>query len=324
MKYIILLLLFVCFAVVSSVFWFEQQWFTQYTETSQGISFSCTQQCFILLWNKWSNDSVTVKWIQGQGQMIVWALGQNWQLIPLGQQNIVKDQSDYVLIINSSQGDIPTDAQLWVVFVGSISAVDMQISLWSLSFWDKIIEWWRGFWLNEWQTFYGINLRYGHKIWSTSVVIIWYRVVVLTLIVFLFLWRFRFKNILYVSLVVYLLIAVRNQIDYSVTTKQWLQTYVFASSWSKVYGNLWDYYEFIDRARWVMRIEDKMVKRCRVYLECTQERPFCAHMNTVFMKPCEPTNDITQSDYQIYYKKSPDKIFWVKLLEFNNSFVYKK
>ncbi len=143
MKYLIYSLVIITLIIPFGVFSYQQQWFTTYSESSQWLSFQCTQQCFILLWDKGSYDSVKIEWLKGQWQLVIGAVGQNGQLVPLWQQNIIQNQLDYILIINSSQGEIPSDVQLWIVFVGSISADNAQVSLWSLSFWDKVVQWFR-------------------------------------------------------------------------------------------------------------------------------------------------------------------------------------
>lgn len=130
------------------------------------------------------------------------------------------------------------------------------------------------------------------------------------------------KNALYLGVSLFLIIAIRNQIDYSNTTLDNLKSYTFAEEWKKTYGNLGDFYEFITQSREAIGIK-KGNKECRVYYQCAQERPFCVHMWLVFMKPCEKTEDPSQSDYQIYYKKTPTQVLGTKILEFNNSFVYK-
>jgi hypothetical protein len=57
------------------------------------------------------------------------------------------------------------------------------------------------------------------------------------------------KNTLYLGVSLFLIIAIRNQIDYSNTTLDNLKSYTFAEEWKKTYGNLGDFYEFITQSR---------------------------------------------------------------------------
>lgn len=135
--------------------------------------------------------------------------------------------------------------------------------------------------------------------------------------------KLNMKNALYLAVSIFLIIAIRNQIDYTSTTVSNIKSYTLAEEGKKSYGNLGDFYEFVTQSREVMGIEKEENQSCKAYYSCAQERPFCSHMWLVFMKPCEKTDDPTQSDYQIYYKKAPTQVLGTKILEFNNSFVYK-
>lgn len=319
MKYIFSLIWIVWIVFLSHAFWYEQQWFSQYEERLQGISFSCTQQCFILLWNKWDSDSITIQWIEGQWQIVAVVLDQNGQLIPLSQQNL--SWEEYVLSLSSPQ-KIPSQAQIWILFIGTINAVDAKIILWSLSFWWELSQWWKLFWINEWQTFYGINLRYGQKVWSWSIVEVSYFLCIIVGIILLFSWRRKKRNILYIVVVLYLLIAIRNQIDHTKVTIDGLNSYSWDESWSKTYGNLWDFYEFVEGVRNTIWLDEWWSKQCNIYYECSQPWPYCAHMESVFMKPCDKVETIEQSDYQIYYKTSPATRLGNQIFELEGSSLY--
>ncbi len=329
MRYLIYLLLLIAVISPLGVFAYQQQWFASYSESSQWISFQCIQQCFILFWEKGGNDSVTIKWIKGQWQVVVWTLGQNGQLVPLGQQNVVAGQSDYTLIINSSQGTIPSDAQLWIVFVGSISAISAQVSLWSLSFWDKVVQWWRWFWTNEGLMPYSINLRYGIKIMGISVVKIWYIVFIVILLWILFTWahkKQKSKAIFYYGVCIVLFLWIRNLFNWINWTTTWLENYTFASSVDqKSFFDLWDYITFVDKMREALDLDDQFGWNDCTIMSQWQSRPFVAHLDNVYIKPCNPVTDRSKADYLIYYHQaiSQEDLSKPKLLEFNGSFVLK-
>lgn len=303
---------------------YQQQGFDSYSETTNNtISFICNGQCLIFLGEKWTNDSLFVDNITGQGQIIVGALWQNNQLVPITQEPITNNKSFYQLPIENPQiGEIPPQAQIVLVFVGDIQATESHTTLQKLTFWEKVIKNRSYFRKNEGQTFYWINLRYGQKIWNTSIIVIWYRLFLFGAILLLFKNKLSLQNLFYLSVILILLVGIRNQIDYSKTTRDNLQSYTFAQAEEKNYSNLWDYYEFISKVRNTIWLDQDWQKQCMIYLHCAQERPYCAHLETVFIQPCTVTKDITKSNYQLYYKQWPDTIFWEKILEFNGSFLY--
>jgi hypothetical protein len=302
-------------------FAYTQQGFVSYSEANGNINFSCATQCAIQLGTKGSNDMITINNLSWDGIAIVGIMGQNNQLIPVTQQPI---NSSIKLMVSQFQWqDIPDSSQLTLIFQGSVQANASALSLTQSNFIDSIGGAWKTFWANEGQTFYGINLRYGHKLNSSSVVIVSYRIFILWLIYLYFKKKFNLKNALYLGLGLFLILAIRNQIDYSKVTIDNLKSYTFASEGNKHYGNLWDYYEFITNAREKIWIKDWEQKDCKVFYSCWQDRPFCIHMRTVFMKPCSKTDSMQESDYQLYYKKQAASPIGTKILEFKWSTVYK-
>lgn len=314
--------------VPASVAAYQQQWFTSYTETAQGIWFSCTQQCVIVLWTRDANDHISIKWIQGQWQIVLWALWQDGKLIPLSQQVITPNQSDYLLMISSSQINVPAQAQLWVVFVGNVSASAAQVSLWNMSIWQKIGQIWKWFWTNEWLMPYTINLRYGIKFMSTSIVKVWYIIFILIVCYILFSWAYskhKAKAIFYYGICMVLLLWIRNLANWVDRTVTGLDQYTFADSDQKVFFDLWDYIVFVDKMRDALALDDQFGGNDCTIMSQGQSRPFVAHLDNVYIKPCNPTTDKSKADYLIYYHQAiPQEDAWkTKLLEFNGSFVLK-
>jgi hypothetical protein len=303
----------------ASLLAYQNQGFESWSEQG-GINFSCKTQCLIDLGMKGTNNLFQISGVEWNGTIIVGNIS-NGQLIPIASSPVKNGRAK--LFVDSYGGqDLPEQLPLVMIIDGNMTATNGSISSMKANGIDKIKIGWNSFWTNEGQTFYGINLRYGAKRGDTSVVVIWYWIFFLGLIVLYFRNKLNMKNTLYLGVSLFLIIAIRNQIDYSNTTLDNLKSYTFAEEWKKTYGNLGDFYEFITQSREAIGIK-KGNKECRVYYQCAQERPFCVHMWLVFMKPCEKTEDPSQSDYQIYYKKTPTQVLGTKILEFNNSFVYK-
>lgn len=306
--------------LASTTYAYTQQGFQSYQELNGGIDFTCTNQCVIQLGAKGDNDIISINNLSGNGTVAVAVAGQNGQLIPISQQAV--SSSVKLMASKYNWKPVPNTAPINLIFQGNISGKGSIVSLAPSNFVDNIGMAWKTFWTNEGQTFYGINIRYGHKLNGTWVVVAAFRVFILGIVYLYFKKRLRFQNVLYLALSLFLVIAIRNQLDYSKTTINNLKTYTFASEWSKSYGNLGDFYEFISKSRDVMRIET-LNTSCKIYYSCLQDRPFCAHMQWVFLKPCEKTDTASDSDYQIYYKKPGPNPLGTKLLDFNGSSVYK-
>ncbi|MFA7284750.1 MAG: hypothetical protein WC004_02925 [Candidatus Absconditabacterales bacterium] len=297
---------------------YQTKGFDSYVETAGTIQFSCSSQCTIALGEKGDNSIVKISGLSGNGTVIAGAMTD--QLYTLGSQPV----APYMAFSVDSFNNQPIPAQVPIVLViqGSISTTNGSILFTQANFVDKLSQGWKEFWSDEGQTFYGINLRYGQKINGTSVVTIGYRLFIIALAWLYFKNKLNIKMAIVAAIAIYLVIALRNQVDYSNVTINNIKSYTLAESGSKVYGNLGDYYEFINRVRAAMKLDDGKQKVCKTYTECLQERPFCVHMNAVFMKPCEYTATANQSDYQIYYKKTPAAPFGKKILEFNGSSLY--
>lgn len=312
--------LFLMFSVFLGV-WsgYESQGFVSYSEQNGQINFSCAGQCMINLGAKTKSNFYKISGLKGEGQVVLGVVSQQ-QLIPLASSQVSENLSRYV---DSYGGQpIPDGVQMVLVVQWNVSATQARLTITQANFIDRIGVWRKEFRASEGQTFYGINLRYGAKFLGTSVVVIGYRIFAIVLVVLLIMGKRNMRNVIGVAVALFLLIAIRNQIDYTKTTVDNLNSYTFAASGQKSYGNLGDYYEFLDKARKQIWIDEDRQKSCKVFLECTQPRPFCAHMGAVFTKPCEEVKDINQSDYQIYYKKTPTQNSGSKLLEFNGSFLY--
>lgn len=77
----ILLWLF-CLVHIWTAYGFEQQWFTNYSESDNSISATCKQQCVAVGPLLVGNDFVKVEWeVQWQWNIIVWFMIQN-QIFP--------------------------------------------------------------------------------------------------------------------------------------------------------------------------------------------------------------------------------------------------
>lgn len=311
-------------AVTGFGFAYQQQGFLSYEEKEGQINFQCKAQCVINLGAKWSNNLISLNHLKGNGTIIAGVMN-GTQFVPISQQTIQEGQTHTKLSLISPQlaGPGLENIQINLVINGDISWNGSTLSFVSANFIDKIGMGWKEYRAKEGQTFYGINLRYGQKILGTSVVVYWYWICVLGLIYLYFKKRLSFAKFLSLAFLIYLCIAIRNQIDYTQATSAVINSYTQAPEWSKTYGNLGDFYEYVAKARKEIKLDDGTTKTCKAYYECAQERPFCVHMWTVFIKPCEKTDSASTSDYQLYYKKTPTNPVGTKIVDFNWSFVYK-
>lgn len=303
-------------------FAYQNQWFDSYTENGNSITFSCSNQCVLILGEKSKNDMIKISGLKGDGDAVAGVMGTN-QFYPITNKKASENPS---FIVNSLNGQaIPSNAPVALVFQGKVSATNASILFTQSNIVDKIGQIRSDFRANEPMTFYSINLRYGVKLLGTPIVVIWYWVFFLGLIILYVKKRFNVKNTLYLALSIFMIIAIKNLIATSAITIDGLQTYSFANSGSKVYANLGDNYEFMSLARKAMKIDDQQIHSCKVYLECGQERPYCVHADYIFIKPCESTKIIWEADFAIYYQKTPTSTAWRRtILERNGSFVLAK
>lgn len=299
-KIVLIIWILISGLIGTSSYAYQTQGFWSRKENSNSIEFSCTNQCAIALGEKWDNNIFWLSQVEWNWTMTI-GVNNNGQVIPLNNSEFKKWWAK--LYITSYNGQpIPKQAQLIMILQGNISSTKASLEIMQSNWVDTIRFWWKEFWNIEPQTFYSINLRYGQKrLWTN-----WYGFLYLIGIIILLIlyWNKKLttQTLWLTCITLIIIVFFRNMIDYSHITIWSLDNYY--SKW--VYGNLWDYYTFTKKVTTL--IVEPIIKNknsCKIYLSCGQERPFCAHLKTVFIKPCTIVDSIWDSDYQLYYKNTP-------------------
>ncbi|EKE26178.1 MAG: hypothetical protein ACD_4C00394G0003 [uncultured bacterium (gcode 4)] len=305
---------------------FQTQWFAQFNESENWITFDCKTQCFIILWKYDKKDFLNISWkVKWKWILGYWFLN-GQQIVPgetltIDSERSINDKFLFSKLQFISQ--VPSDMLIILIVQGEIRWDGLKILIWNMSFWEKIKEGFNEFWQNETLTPYSINLRYWAKIFWVSIEKIWYILFFLISIIWFFLInkKKRFDFILYVFLILFLSIFLRNLVTYTFIFNEWRRDYVNKTEDEKRFFDLWDYLAFTKKIRETLELDN--MKKCSVYIDSIQEWPFSAHWEAVYLKPCEVTKDTKKADFLIYFKKSPT-INWNVILEFNQSYILKK
>lgn len=323
------LLLIAWFTAVS--FWaYQQQGFSSFQEAPDGtLSFSCEQQCFLLLGALGGSDQLLVDGsISWEGQIGYWFLvGQ--QIYP-GEVLKANEVSSLLFTFSTHPlyPQLPREAtQVVVLADGEVNASALSVRLHYYTFGEKIAKGWKDFRTNEPLRPYSINLRYGVKVLGTPLVKIVYWIFIIG-----FLWSLFFvrgndkRRTVLISLTVSLLVlfSARNLLNRTNRTSVALSTYTYAPEQEKTFYDLRDYPLFIDKMREKLSLDNKFGEwECTIYFDAAQEWPFKVHADRVYIKPCEAATDKNSTDYIVYYKKpiDPEYATLPVLLEFNWSFL---
>ena len=320
MKKIILYILSFLILSVPSVSALEAQWFTQISENNGAIDFVCEEQCFIPLGTKSINDYIHLQWeVSWEG--IIWYGVMNGQQVVPGELMDVKSYwTEYKFFFNRLKyyNELQANHQIVFIIQWQITGSHVQAFGKQFSFWDKVASQWKSFWNMETLTPYSINLRYGVKIFWTSIVWIGYALFFLFFLYSLFNKKMRNINtFLTIWFSIFLFIGFRNLITYWNITTKWLNEYTFAQADEKKFFDLWDYIVFVGKV-----LEKIEFENCSVYTESQQSWPFDSHMRSVYLRECEITKDKDQANYHVYYKKAFDENLDAQiLLEYNNSYL---
>ena len=314
------------------LFWFsfgyQQQWFSQYQEWTDWISFSCVNQCAITLWKKDNVDYLNLNWaVNWNGAIGYWFL--IWDQISLLNQYDITVSSQ----INDSMNfveykeyftSIPWDTDLILLVNGNINW-NMKLKSGKFSFGQKISQWWKDFWEMETFTPYSINLRYWVKLMWTSIVKYGYILFIIATILILIFKKWKkekkFRMIFYVWLWLFLFIWIRNTITYTSILNQWLNWF----KEDKTYFDLWDYIAFTDKIRTELDLDSNNLSKddCKLYITSSQEWPFVWHRESFYLKPCERVLTWDMTDYKIYYRAevSAEDSNKKVLIDFNNNYL---
>lgn len=326
-KFLFLLLLF-----FGLFFWFsfayQQQWFSQYQEWLDWISFACQSQCAIMLWQKDKIEYLSLDWtVNWNG--VVWYGFFAWdQISLLNQYEVVLSSqiSESMNFVDYKQyfASIPWNTDLILLVNGNLNW-KLKIDAGKFSFGQKFRQGWKDFWNMETFTPYSINLRYWVTLLWTSIVKYGYILFIIAAVLVLIFKKWKkeqkFRMIFYVWLWMFLFIWIRNVITYTSILNQWL-------SWfkgDKTYFDLWDYIAFTDKIRTELKLDSKEISKddCKIYIDSFQDWPFAWHWESFFLRPCERVLTWDLADYKIYYKtKIPVEDSNKKILiDFNNNYL---
>lgn len=302
------LLLLLVFAALPT-FAYQQQGFSQYQESDGNMNFVCTGQCFALMAPFAWSDYISLRGtLQGNG-MIGYGFLVGQQILPgdtvqVNGETQVDQQFSFAKLPFYSQ--IPTTAQVVFIVQGNITWNMLWVQIWSMDTYQKVGQWWKDFWQMETLTPYSINLRYGVKILGTSIIQYgyWIFAIIALLILFFAKWNKeeKYRKIFFLGLGIFLFIGIRNLITYTWIVSQGLTTFTYQSSDNKTFFDLWDYIAFTDKIRKTLKL-DESKNICKIYVNSFQDRPFKAHRDNLYIKPCIDVLTWSEADYIIYYKK---------------------
>lgn len=322
------ILLLNLFLLIWFSFGYQQQWFSQYQEWWDWISFNCTNQCVITLWQKDKLDYLDLEWTVKWNWVIgYWFL--IWdQISLLNQYEVVvsSDINDSMNFVEYKQyfSSIPWNTDLILLVNGNLNW-NLKLDSGKFSFWKKLSQWWKDFRKMETYTPYSINLRYWITLMWTSIIKYWYILFIIVAILILIFKKWKkeqkFRIIFYLWLWMFLFIWIRNIITYTSILNQGL-------SWfkeDKTYFDLWDYIDFTDKIRTELNLDSEKISKddCKIFIDSFQDRPFVWHRESLYLKPCERVLTWDLADYKIYYKTqipaedSNKKI----LIDFNNNYL---
>lgn len=309
-------------------FAYQQQWFSQYQEWADWISFDCQNQCVIALWQKDKIDYLdldwTVKWNWVIGYwFFIWD-----QISLLNQYDVVVSSNinDSMNFVEYKQyfSSIPWNTDLILLVNGNLNW-NIKLDSGKFSFGEKLSQWWNDFRKMETYTPYSINLRYWVTLIWTSIIKYGYILFIIVSIRALIFKKWKkekkFKTIFYVWLWMFLFIWIRNVITFTSILNQWL-------SWfkeDKTYFDLWDYIAFTDEIREELKLDSNNFTKddCKIYINSFQEWPFVTHRENFYLKPCEHVMTWDMADYMVYYKTEiPSEDLDKKILiNFNNNYL---
>lgn len=309
------------------LFWFasgyEQQWFSNYQEWADWISFDCENKCSIVIWYEENKiDYLYLSWTLNWSGVIGYGFYSWDDFSFLSQHEFTKfsdvDKFVDLMVHNKQLRTKSTDLKL--LMSGDIQW-KLYLEIWNLSFWQKVSLVWKNFWKMEKFGQYGLNLRYGVSIRWINILIYWYIVFVIISLSILLVkkWKQKFKLVFYFWLWLFLFIWIRNTITDTVVLQQWL-------SWfktDKTYFELWDYFSFVEKVRNKLNLDSKEYRRndCKILLE--YDTGFDYGPLDIYFKPCELVSTWDFVNYKIYYKKEiPTKDLDKNvLLDFSGSYL---
>lgn len=301
------LLLLPFFLVTSSYAVYQQQWFSQFQESDDGIQFVCEWQCVALIAPLAGSDYVDLQGrVQGSGIVgYGFLVGQQIapaQTLPVWWTTSIDQRFTFNELPFYSQ--IPQDAQLVLFADGSVQTSHITLQLWYLGTAQRIVQWRHDFWSIETLTPYSINLRYWVSLLWIPLLhyAYWLFIIVVFGVIVLVKWnrQKKFRLLCFWWLGVFLFMGIRNVITYTWIVQQWVKQYTLAPDISKIFFDLWDYPTFTDHIRKTLLL-DTQPQTCKILLHSYQDWPFKAHREHLYLKPCTLTLTWSEADYLIYY-----------------------
>ncbi len=322
------LLLLLVFAALPT-FAYQQQWFSQFQALDGNMNFTCTGQCIAVIGPLAGSDYISLNGtVKGNGMIgYGFLVGQQiipWDTLQVNGDASVNQQFSFSKLPFYSQ--IPAEAQVVFIVQGTLTWTQFGLKMWAMSFYQKIGQWWKDFWQNETLTPYSINLRYGVKLLGTSIIQYGYRLfaIIALLILFFAKWnkKEKYRRIFFLGFGMFLFIGIRNLITYTWIVNQGLNTFTNQSPDNRTFFDLWDYIAFTDKIRKELKLDESQ-KICNIYIDSFQDRPFKAHRDTLYIKPCIGVLTSSEADYIIYYKKplATWDIQKTVLVDFNGSYL---
>jgi len=309
---------------VGWVYSYDSQWFDTITDSS----FVCNNQCFLILWEKWSNDFLDITW-NFSWKWNIWYGFLNWNQVILWEFyeiNWNSNVSKKFLFDNLNLlSQIPDTTPIALVIQWNLLWDAYKFNLWKIDSFSKLKLKIEKFFSIEKLTPYSINLRNWAFLGSIAFVKFLYYTFLFLFIIFIFFKQFRNKYFfIYLFLVFFSLILFRDMINYVSILNTWLKTYSFEQSDKKTYFDLWDYIAFTDKIRKELKLDWENSKiKCDIYVDSYQDWPYKWHWESVYLKPCNVVNNPLIAQYWVYYKKNLDTktINWKILVDFNNSYL---
>ena len=307
-------------------FWYECEWFLEYNEIEEWISFECDGICLIRLWERNNADFLDIDWlISWSGEFIIWSEGPEGRYY-FEWDTLSESWNQSITFFNEEKTlyKIPRERGILLEFLWTITW-NIQVDLISFSFVQKIERWWNDFWEIEKSLHSGImNSRKWIVIRWTPILKYWYGIfVVSSICILIFVRRKRkqkFRMIFYVWIGLFLLLWIRNTITYTGILYQWMSWFYINDS----FFDLWDFIPFMDKVRKTLNLnfDDKKFLDCKIYMESYGNREIEHHWQLYF-RPCKQVYEKELADYIIYDKVDiPDEDLNKKVLvEFNGSYL---
>ncbi|MDR0651134.1 MAG: hypothetical protein LBG59_07245 [Candidatus Peribacteria bacterium] len=115
--------------------------------------------------------------------------------------------------------------------------------------------------------------------------------------------KLKLQNVLLLFGTVFLLLTIRNTREYGhIVVDEW-KGFSTTPSTEAHFPVVDDLYPFMHGVRETLELDTREKKECRMYMQCIQEWPFCAHSTSLFLQPCEREPSITGNyQYLLFYK----------------------